>query len=151
MVYALTQQSLRYLVQKGFYDIEKKLSKEGVICDYKIRLSQLLISNGWNIRCLLPEYNLIDYRRAHNDINPTSTQSDPSFAFSYFGRTVHPLETIFIKTNRDLVCQKYLDRRCRPTKKLPNELEKVYFEHQAPLKELIMRQIRALLPRPNGF
>ena len=54
------------------------------------------------MRSLLPEYREIDYRRPTSDINPTSGEGDPSFQGGYFGRTLHPFETIFVKTNRQI-------------------------------------------------
>lgn len=110
MVYAVSRKVMLYLINNGFYDINHELSKDEAIRDYEIRLSQLILAGGWNIKCLLPEYNLIDYRGAHNEVNPTSKNGDPVWNFSYFGRTPHPFEIIFIKSARSLFTQSYLDR-----------------------------------------
>ena len=110
MVYAMSRNVLKYLYDEGFYAIDEKIGKEEVIRDYEVRLSRLVIRNGWNIKCLLPEYNDIDYRTAHSDINPTSNYGDPNWKFGYFGRTVHPFEAMFIKINRNIYEKQYLDR-----------------------------------------
>ncbi len=110
MAYALTQEAILFLYETGFYNLEEVLSKEGVIESYEIHLSQTLIRNGWNIQCLLPEYNEIDYRLPHRDINPTSRDGDPSFKKAYFGRTAHPFEILFVKTNRRIFSFNYLNR-----------------------------------------
>ncbi len=84
--------------------------KLAVILHYEVMLSHRIIQNGWNISCLLPEYKRIDYRKAHDDINPTSRNGDPCYAGAYFGRTLEPYEVVFIKTNRDIVDFRLLER-----------------------------------------
>jgi len=74
--YLLPKKSLLFLIAQGFYDQREILSKDEVIRDYELRLSQLLKEQGWNLKCLLPEYNQVDYRKAHVDINPTSSFGD---------------------------------------------------------------------------
>ncbi len=108
--YLLPKQTLLYLINEGFYSSSGILDKEDAIRDYEVRLSQLITRRGWNLRSLLPEYNKIDYRMPHNDINPTSDHGDPCFKDCYFGRSMHPYEIIFIKTNRAAWSPAYFDR-----------------------------------------
>jgi len=108
--YLLPKQTLLYLINKGFYSSSGILDKEDAIRDYEVRLSQLITLQGWNLRSLLPEYNNIDYRIPHTDINPTSDNGDPCFKDCYFGRSIHPNEIIFIKTNREIYPLAYYDR-----------------------------------------
>ncbi|MRW89560.1 hypothetical protein GJ699_06150 [Duganella sp. FT80W] len=110
MCYAMPQAVLIYLHDSGFYDVEAELSKTAVIRDYEIRLSQAVLGQGWNIRSLLPEYNHIDYRLKHTNINPVSAHGDANCNFGYFGRTPHPFEVIFMKVNRNMLSMDYLDR-----------------------------------------
>jgi hypothetical protein len=107
--YVLSHKAIKVLLANRFYEISENLSKEEIICRYEILLSQILLKNGLNIKCLLPEYNKIDYRQAHNNINPTSYNGDPTTPDGYFGRTIHPYESIFIKTQRGLYPDHYLD------------------------------------------
>jgi len=108
--YGMPQKTLRHLINIGFYDLNNCYNKDEVIRDYEIKLSQEVISAGWNIKCLLPEYNTIDYRQPHYDVNPTASKGDPCCSFAYFGRTPHPFELVFIKTNRSMFAEHYLDR-----------------------------------------
>jgi hypothetical protein len=108
--YLLPKKTLLYLIQEGFYNSAGIPDKEDAIRDYEVRLSQLIKDRGWNLRSLLPEYNGVDYRIAREDINPTSDHGDPCFRDSYFGRTLHPTEIIFIKTNREIYPLAYYDR-----------------------------------------
>lgn len=108
--YAMPIEVLQRLRECGFYQDRPSLDKIDVITDYELRLSRLVLENGWNITALLPEYQSIDYRREHADINPTSVDGDAHCALAYFGRTPHPFELIFVKTNRGLFDDAYLDR-----------------------------------------
>ncbi|MQY21999.1 hypothetical protein [Nocardia macrotermitis] len=103
MIYAMPRAVLVQLLAAGMFDPNQgSLSHMENVVDYEIRMSQLVIGSGLNIRSLLPEYNTIDYRLPHTEINPTSREGDPCYADQFFGRTLHPYETIFIKTNRDM-------------------------------------------------
>lgn len=108
--YLLPKSTFLYLINEGFYNELDPIDKDQVIIRYEIRMSQLIIKSGMNIKCLLPEYNSIDYRDAHVDLNPTSVHGDSLNRFGYFGRTPHPFETVFTKTNRDLFSLAYLNR-----------------------------------------
>jgi hypothetical protein len=110
MAYALRREVLTQLIADGFYQEDRDATKTLAIEDYEIHLSQLVLKLGWNLRCLLPEFNSIDYRLPHTNPNPTSTVGDPNEVLGYFGRSAHPYETIFVKTNRDLYTEAYLDR-----------------------------------------
>jgi hypothetical protein len=110
MAYVLHREVLTQLIADGFYQEDRDATKTLAIEDYEIHLSQLVLKLGWNLRCLLPEFNSIDYRLPHTNPNPTSTVGDPNEVLGYFGRSAHPYETIFVKTNRDLYTEAYLDR-----------------------------------------
>jgi hypothetical protein len=110
MAYVLRKEVLTQLIADGFYREDRDTTKTLAIEDYEIHLSQLVLKQGWNLRCLLPEFNSIDYRLPHINPNPTSTVGDPNEVLGYFGRSAHPYETIFVKTNRDLYTEAYLDR-----------------------------------------
>jgi hypothetical protein len=106
--YVLPKNSLQYLVNIGFYEGAISLSKDETVRDYEIRLSQLLLAQGLTLKCVLPEYNQPDYREPESDINPSSREGDSGFRNSYFGRTVHPYESMFIKTSRNTYSDQYL-------------------------------------------
>jgi hypothetical protein len=101
---------LEQLIQLGFYDENKDLNKDEAVRDYEIRLSQLILDMGLNLRCMLPEYNQADYRKAVEDVNPNSREGDSGFERSYFGRSAHPYESIFIKTSRNTISEDDLMR-----------------------------------------
>ncbi len=106
--YALPQSSLQYLIDQGFYEALEPLSKDETVRDYEIHLSQQLLANQLNHKCILPEYNQFDYPTLDHEINPTSREGDSGFVNSYFGRTAHPYESMFIKTSRNTFPDLYL-------------------------------------------
>jgi hypothetical protein len=110
MVFAIAKPQLKLLVENGFFSKKEFLSKDELVVDYEINLSQSIIRSGLNIKCMLPEYNKIDYRLPHQDINPTSLNGDPYFENCYFGRTIHPYESLFVKTNRNIYAKGFLER-----------------------------------------
>ena len=108
--YVLSRAVLSQLIEGGFYEGVDDLNKDETVRDYEIRLSQLILDMGLNLQCMLPEYNQIDYREALADINPRSREGDSGFEGSYFGRSAHPYETIFIKTSRNTFSDEDLQR-----------------------------------------
>lgn len=110
MAYALRRPVLEKIIADRFYQKERDTDKSLAIENYEIHLSQLVLAQGYNLRCLLPEYNCIDYRLPHRNPNPTSTVGDPNEVLGYFGRSIHPYEGLFVKTNRELFTQAYLMR-----------------------------------------
>ncbi|HEX8829041.1 MAG TPA: hypothetical protein VF778_13120 [Xanthobacteraceae bacterium] len=113
MAYAMPRRTLAYLRDAGFYSNVAALDKWEVIADYEIRMSQLILRNGWNITAFLPEYGTLDYRKHQPRINPISTKisgGDMNFPYCYFGRSAHPFEVVFVKTNRGIFSEEYLDR-----------------------------------------
>jgi hypothetical protein len=108
--YALSQQVLGQLMKAGFYGVNDALNKDETVRDYEIRLSQIILDMGLNLRCMLPEYNQIDYREVITDLNPASREGDSGFEHSYFGRSAHPYESIFIKTSRNTCSEEDLMR-----------------------------------------
>ncbi|MFA5898709.1 MAG: hypothetical protein WC829_06300 [Hyphomicrobium sp.] len=110
MAYAMPAKTMRHLLAKGFYDNSSLLTRDQIIRDYELRLSQLVLAEGWNLKSLLPEYNRLDYRSAFVPCNATSRGGDPCYPYGYLGRTPHPYETMFVKTERRLFAPQYLDR-----------------------------------------
>ncbi len=104
--YALTREALRHLIKMGFYDPKEQLTKDEVVALYELGLSQEIKKQGWNIKTMCAPYNLIDYRQPHGEINPTSFNGYMLFENGFFGRTVSPMETIFMKTKMDMTADK---------------------------------------------
>jgi len=102
MVYAMDREALQHLVDSGFWGRELGGDKSKAIADYEVRMSRAILEKGWRISCLQPPYRDLDYREEHAGFNPSARYGDPLFEGAYFGRTLHPLEMIFVKTNRQL-------------------------------------------------
>lgn len=109
-VFALRWESLKLLEKLKFFDTGNAWSRDEVVSRYEINLSRVIINSGWNIKCLLPEFNQFDYRAGDlDDICPDYFLGDTLFEGKYLGRTVHPYEIMFIKTGRGLWPASYLE------------------------------------------
>ena len=108
--YVLSRPVLCSLINEGFYDVHESLSKDETVRDYEMHLSQNLLDRGLNLKCMLPEYNKPDYRSLSHEINPSAREGDSGFENSYFGRTVHPYEAMFVKTSRNTSSDTYLSQ-----------------------------------------
>jgi len=108
-VHAMTGECFAFLRNRGFFALAKALDKDGAIVDCEMEMSQLVRGNGWNISCLLPPYNALDYRLPHAEINPATETGHPQAKDAYFGLTPHPFELIFIKTGWNAITPKALD------------------------------------------
>jgi hypothetical protein len=102
-MFATDLECLKFLISKGIFDLFTENNFFKLILLKEIGMSYHILKNNWNISCLLPEYQNIDYRTLNVDFNPTSIKGDMNLKNAYFTRTLHPYEAIFIKTNRDLV------------------------------------------------
>lgn len=85
----------------------KCMTKDEAIVEYEISLSQEILSLGYRIKCLLPEYNSTDYRQGSFPFNFHTKYGDVLKKGAYFGRTPHPYELVFAKTNRGLYSRQF--------------------------------------------
>ena len=77
------------------------LDKVQTVIQKELGLSLTILDAGYNITCILPRYQ-VDFRNPDNQWlnSQNGTHGDVQFEGAYFGRTLHPIETIFFKTNR---------------------------------------------------
>ncbi|AWN43580.1 class I SAM-dependent methyltransferase [Methylobacterium durans] len=102
MMFAVDRSCMAILKEADFFNRGLAITWVEAIIHYELLLSQVLIEKGYNIACLLPEYEL-DYRVVSEDINPTSWEGNAIDRGAYFGRSLHPYETVFFKNNRGTV------------------------------------------------
>jgi len=107
--HAMTAKCFAFLRAQNLYADAIEFDKERAVVDCEIAMSLLVRSNGWNIACLLPPYNALDYRAPHSDINPATTTGHPQAKGAYFGLTAHPFELVFIKTEWKLLSKEARD------------------------------------------
>ena len=106
--FAISIQYLTALVGHGFFNSGDQKTKLEVIRDYEIRLSGLALDAGLEIDCLLPGYGPISSDLSFSG-NLWAQNGDPIVPNGYFGRTLHPFEVLFVKTNRALYDSVLLD------------------------------------------
>ena len=103
MFFCMNNEYFEYLKSKNFFNEEELNNTTDinyVIAHKEFGLSQLALTNNWNINSILPKYRDIDYRRVTQDFNPTSTNGDPYYDGAYFGENINEYDAIFFKNNR---------------------------------------------------
>jgi hypothetical protein len=101
-LFLLNKESLNFLISKQFFNQTNETNFNAFVALREVLMSQLILKNGWNINCILPKYQGLDYRKIKNDINSNSVNSDPYYPNAYFGQSIRPYDVIFIKTNRNV-------------------------------------------------
>ncbi len=101
------------------------MGKGQIILQKEIGYSSLILSHGYQIKCMLSAYKDVDFRVEHKctdrrTLNKRNASlmankkyyGDPIFPKSYFGIDVNPFEVIFFKTKRKVnssVMEKYTE------------------------------------------
>lgn len=100
--FVLNQEGFHFLLNKGFFNDESQLNQEtdiqNIVEQKEIKMSYLILQNGWNINCLLDKYRDKDYRNIRANMNPSG--QDPWYPGAYFGTSITPKDTIFYKGYR---------------------------------------------------
>lgn len=108
-MFVLDAIGLDILSRNNFFDLYYESRMINVILEKEAMLSCILLENGSNIACLLPEFKDVNfddqsqvallhkftYECGHNPIEPNKL----------FGRSMYPTEVIFHKNNRNLNTQ----------------------------------------------
>ncbi|NDG31198.1 hypothetical protein EB118_14150 [bacterium] len=103
MFFAMDKQCFEFLKHKRFFEsCNQYLTKNDIISNKEIMMSQLVLNNGWNINCILKGYRDKDYRTVQTNFNTSSEKhyGDPYYVGNYFGNTIQPEQVVFFKTNR---------------------------------------------------
>jgi hypothetical protein len=91
-IFVMDYEGVNFLLTKNFFKL--CTHRDEVITQQEIALSQIILSNGWNMDCLVPEYKNLDYVNKKNPIK----SDDIRFAKNIIGRDLSPYEVIFIKS-----------------------------------------------------
>ena len=104
MFFVLTKKFFNELKKENFFNENEinNMTYMELVRNKEVNMSQICISKGYNINCILSKYKNLDYLNIDKDINPSSEQGDPYFKGKYFGESIDPYEVIFFKKNRDL-------------------------------------------------
>ena len=99
--YALSKKGYEILSKKGFFDENRQLEKNEVICRYEILMSQIIFDSGRSIGSILPTQEEFKGNKNNKIFKGTSNNGDHLFKSAFFGRSLSPLEIVFIKTNNN--------------------------------------------------
>ena len=102
MFFILDKEGFDLLYKEKFFDDEEDLNKNKdiwyIVLYKEIKMSQIILKNGYNINSILPKYKDIDYTKISKNFNTSAT--DPYNKNAYFGNTITKEEVIFFKNNR---------------------------------------------------
>jgi hypothetical protein len=116
-MFCIQQDALRYIEDTSNVFEKSYDNIMDVVGNQEIELSLCLLRNGWNISCLLPEWQNINYSLMLKQLveggtyssitinnrtyNGTFYDGDITWPGKLcFGRDIHPYEVVFIKTER---------------------------------------------------
>lgn len=104
--YAMSADAMSYLRKIGFYSVTTNLTKDDVVSIYEIGLSTAILQNGWEIVDLLASNGKVSTSTQINEyLNFSARKGDVLFSKAYYGRTLSPVEAVFVKVNRNMVSQ----------------------------------------------
>lgn len=110
MAYVLPGKIVSMLMSRNFYNTDRLFEKSDVICRYEIHLSQVILDMGYDLSSLLMGWGHLNFRRSvQAQPKVISYQGDIWFSNMYRGFGIHPLQAIFVKTNRSLYTDDFLD------------------------------------------
>lgn len=99
--FVISAKVLEQVMQTGFFGIETHMSKTRVIVEFELGLSVAVRNLGYGIT------SIVNPTLHSDDISPYENafakSGDTFYDKAYFGRTLHPFETVFTKTNRNLL------------------------------------------------
>lgn len=102
--YVMSGTAFSELRRTGFYDHFTPMPKSDVIARYEIGISAFIRDRGWKSKSILSD-KAIDRPDGGDRYHNFSSQGDPQYRDSYFGRTFGPEEAIFVKTNRKMLSE----------------------------------------------
>lgn len=98
--YFLSNSALELLSKHNFYYYPINHSKIETIINYEIGLSRIILENGFNIACLIPEYYNVDFRNRSDKTISLENFGDPTIQGAIEGRSLDPYDVVFVKPTR---------------------------------------------------
>lgn len=106
--YALSRNGYKILLEKGFFNEDRFLEKNDLICRYEILMSQIILASGHSIGSILPTQYEFNNKKKDTEFQGTTNNGDPLYKYAFYGRSLSPLEIIFIKTNSNMISNREL-------------------------------------------
>ena len=104
------KEALQVLINNEIFSMTNQINEYRDVVEQKeIRMSKVILDNGWNIGCIFNHYKNVDFRNLNTQniklLNNLTTNK-------YYNEYIHPYEILFIKeryvTNKDWINQ-YID------------------------------------------
>jgi hypothetical protein len=101
-IFSLDFEALEYLIKEEIFIIGKYTkTMSDTILSKEILMSRKILDNGWNIGCLLPIYENVDFTMKTTNSNSKNTYLYADVTSSYYNEKLWTInQLIFIKGNR---------------------------------------------------
>lgn len=109
MIFAVGRNCLGFLQDHVFSKALLEMPRDDVVLNYEILMSQLILRDGGSIGCLLPGLGQLFEEQVEQRLTSGNLTGDLFMPDAYMGRSLHPYETIFFKTTRDVISQAAMD------------------------------------------
>ena len=108
------KEALQVLINNKIFSMTNQINDwKEVIAEKEIKMSTVILDNGWNIGCIFIHYKNIDFRKVNKDkAYYTPLLLGNLTTNKYYNEYIHPYEILFIKekyvTNKDWI-NHYID------------------------------------------
>lgn len=100
MMMAVDARALKVLIDKGILFSEDIIvPKRQLIDEHEIEGSQVVLKAGYNIDCMVAAFQNVDWRKPTVHRFDEGINHDLWRKNGYYGRTLHPYETVFFKSS----------------------------------------------------
>lgn len=100
--FCMRKDTLQFLLQKKIFTKNYVSDKLKLIDQYEIGMSRQIIRAGWNIACLMSDYQGIDFTWKSAPPDKLKLLGDVAYPGKYHGRSLDPYDVVFIKANRGI-------------------------------------------------
>jgi len=102
-IFSMDKNTLQYLIDKELFSKTNVANTfDEAVIDKEIRMSRLIIENGWNIGCLMPIYKEVDFRFKDGLPKDVLFKKDIMYDNFYKEGVFNEFDNIFIKGNRGI-------------------------------------------------
>ena len=101
--YLISSRAIGILKRAGFFDASYDNDRDQIVSGYELNLSQMVMGFGMEITSIANPSQVIALGYEQHDANESSVNGDVMFKDAFYGRTLHPYETVFVITRRQYI------------------------------------------------
>jgi len=99
-IFATDRETVEFLISKGIFSNQYARTLDEAVWTKEVRMSQLVVQNGWNIGCTMNYYKDVDFTFK----NPSNVKFLDDIMFNQYRNVLwNEYELVFIKGNRGVI------------------------------------------------